>query len=279
MLCRRGASGDAYTAAMFEPLGPESLGALLAQADVGALGASALALFFVLGVVFVASGTQGFLGFGFGMMAMTGLTLSFDLVHAAGVVNVTGLLVNLGVFFALRGAILWGHLRWIAPAIAVGVVGGVFALGSFPAAGMVRLLGVTIVAIAAWNLVAPRLPRPRSRSVDVSVGVVSGVLGGAFNTGGPPLVAHLYSTDHATDRIKATIQALFMVIGLARIPIAAAQGLMAPAVFVDSALLMPVVLLGVATGVRLGRRVPAERFRRVAWFALGALGLMLAAGA
>lgn len=230
-------------------------------------------------VVFVASGTQGFLGFGFGIAAMTGLALSFDIVHSAGVVNVTGLLVNVGIFYSLRQHILWDSVRWIAPGVIAGVAIGVLALASIPGPGMVRVLGLTIVAIAAWNLVAPSLERPRSRGVDVAVGTISGVLGGAFNTGGPPLVAHLYSLPGPPERAKATIQTLFMVIGLSRMPIAASQGLMGRQVFVDSALLAPVVLLGLWCGVRLGRRVPPERFRRIAWIALGALGLLLAVGA
>ena len=41
--------------------------------------------------LFVASLVQGFLGFGFGIVAMTGLTVSHDLLHASGVVNLGGI--------------------------------------------------------------------------------------------------------------------------------------------------------------------------------------------
>ena len=59
---------------------------------------------FAAAAVIVTAGAlaQGFLGFGFAIVAMIGLTLSRDLLHAAGVVNLTGILVAGSVLMALR---------------------------------------------------------------------------------------------------------------------------------------------------------------------------------
>lgn len=229
-------------------------------------------------VLFLAAGVQGFLGFGFGIVAMTGLTLSHDLLHAAGVVNLTGMLVTGSVLFALRHRALWRRAGRILPGLLVGVVVGVTALRHLDRDIMVRALGVTVVAISAWNLLAPRLRPPSSRPLDLAVGFVSGALGGAFNTGGPPLVAHLYAMPEDPDAIKATVQALFLTVGVTRLPVAAAQGLMAPPIWRDALLAAPLVLAGLALGIVLGRRLGADHFRRAAWWALGALGLLLLAG-
>jgi uncharacterized membrane protein YfcA len=144
---------------------------------------------------------------------------------------------------------------------------------------MVRALGVTVVLISAFNLLAPALRAPASRAADLAAGFVGGLLGGAFNTGGPPLVAHLYARHEPPDVTKGTIQALFLSISLTRLPVAMAQGLMAPVVWRDAALAAPFVIGGFFVGLVLGRRLGAEHFRRVSWIGLGTLGLALLASA
>jgi uncharacterized membrane protein YfcA len=226
-------------------------------------------------ILAVAAATQGFFGFGFGIIAMTGLTLSADVVHAAGVVNVTGIALTGSLVLSLRRGVLWPVMARLLPPLLLGVAVGVLALGALDRAVLVRLLGATVVAIAAWNLVSPRLQHTESRAQDLVAGLLAGLLGGAFNTGGPPLVAHLYRRGEAPETLKATVQALFFTIGLSRLPIAASQGLMGASVWRDALLALPLVLAGSYTGLTLARRLPPERFRRAGWIGLGALGVAL----
>lgn len=235
------------------------------------------ALVVAASILALAALTQGFFGFGFGIIAMTGLTLSHDLVHAAGVVNLTGIALTGSLVWQLRRGVLWPVMRRVAPALLLGVLVGVTALRTLDREILVRALGLTIVAIAAWNLLSPRLRRGESRVQDVATGLLAGLLGGAFNTGGPPLVAHLYRRDEAPESLKATVQALFLTIGASRLPLAAGQGLMTAAVWRDAALALPFVVAGSYAGLALARRVPAERFRRACWIALGSLGVALLA--
>lgn len=225
--------------------------------------------------LFVASLVQGFLGFGFGIVAMTGLTMSHDLLHASGVVNLGGLALTSAALVTLRAHVMWGTALRIVPGILVGVLLGVAALKSLDREIMVRALGATVIAISAWNLLAPSLKMRESALRDGIVGLLGGLLGGAFNTGGPPLIAHLYRRPESPEAIKATIQVLFLTIGAARAPVAASQGLMTGPIWRDSALAIPFILVGLLLGIQLGRRVHADHFRRISWIALGALGLAL----
>ncbi len=221
--------------------------------------------------------TQGFLGFGFGIVTMSGLTLSHDLIHASGVVNLTGIALTSGYALRLRRQVLWPVLGRIVPGIVVGVAFGVQALRRFEAELMIRVLGATIVGVAAWNLARPAL-RPREAPLlDGAMGLLAGLLGGAFNTGGPPLIAHLYRRPETPGTLIATVQVAFLSIGLTRLPVAWSQGLMGPAVWQDALLALPAVFLGVWGGSRLAQRVSPEQFRRACWVGLGAVGLALLA--
>jgi uncharacterized membrane protein YfcA len=229
------------------------------------------------GVMGFAAALQGFLGFGFGILAMSGLALTQDVVHASGVVNLAGLLTTSAGVVRLRHAVMWPVVVRILPALMLGVLFGVTALRSLDGELLLRLLGVTIAAIAAWNLWTPRFAGRDSRAVDLGVGLLSGALGGAFNTGGPPLIAHLYRRPDSPDALRATLQTLFVAIGSTRLVTAASQGLFTREVLIDAAAAVPAVGAGLLLGLALGRRVSAARFRRASWAALGALGVVLVA--
>jgi uncharacterized membrane protein YfcA len=232
---------------------------------------------FAAAAVIVTAGAlaQGFLGFGFAIVAMAGLTLSRDLLHAAGVVNLTGIFVAGSLLLALRREVLWGPALRIIPGLLVGVVVGVTALASLERDFMVRMLGVTIIGISVWNLRTPTLQSGEAPIWDGVTGLLGGLLGGAFNTGGPAIVAHLYRRPDPPHALKATNQLIFFTMGLIRLPAASAQGMITTPIWTEASLLAPFVLAGLFIGIWLSRRVSPTQFRRASWLSLGAMGVAL----
>lgn len=228
-----------------------------------------------LAILLVAALLQGFFGFGFGIVAVSGLTLTQDLVHAAGVVNITGILITGWIALQLRGHLLRRlTLRMLPPAL-VGVLVGVTALQRIERDLMVSILGASILVISVWNLARPRLRSRESPWLDGTMALLGGLLGGAFNTGGPPLIIHLYRRPENPEALKATIQSLLLGMGLVRLPMAAAQGLLDESIWADAATTAPAVVVGVIIGIALARRIQPDRFRRACWIGLGLLGIGL----
>jgi uncharacterized membrane protein YfcA len=232
-----------------------------------------------LAILLAAALIQGFFGFGFGIVAMSGLTLTQDLVHAAGVVNITGILSISWVAFQLRQHLLRRLALRMLPPMLVGVLVGVTALRHIERDLMVSILGVSVLGISVWNLARPHLRPNESPRLDRAVALLGGLLGGAFNTGGPPIIIHLYRRPENPEALKATILWLFLAISLSRLPMAAAQGLIDESIWADAALAAPAVVAGVVIGVALARRIHPDRFRRACWIALGLLGIVLLVGA
>ncbi|MFQ5513589.1 MAG: sulfite exporter TauE/SafE family protein [Myxococcota bacterium] len=228
-------------------------------------------------VLFVAALAQGFLGFGFGIIAMSGLSLLLDPWQAAGIVNLTGLLQTGGLALWLRRKIAWDPLRRILPGAGVGIGVGLALLGQLPGPHLLRLLGVVIVGFALWHLGTRRprgMPSPRW---DLPVGFASGVLTGMFNTGGPPIVAHVYRRPDPPETLIATVQAIFVCSALIRLLVASSLGMLSGAAWRQALAWAVFVLVGVWGGRRLGRRLSAARFRRTSWIALAGIGLWLIA--
>lgn len=232
-----------------------------------------------LAILLVASLIQGFFGFGFGIVAMSCLTLTQDLVHAAGVVNITGMLGISWIAFQLRRHVMRRLVLRMLPPVVVGVLLGVTALRHLERDLMVSILGVSVLLISGWNLARPRLAPSESPRLDVGVALLGGMLGGAFNTGGPPIIIHLYRRPENPEAIKATILWVFLAISLSRLPIAVAEGLIDGPIWAEAAIAAPAVVAGAAVGVVLARRIPPDRFRRTCWIALGLLGVVLLVGA
>jgi uncharacterized protein len=226
-------------------------------------------------IVLFASFVAGFFGFGFGITATAGLSLGMDLVHASNVVNVASPFVTASLFWQLRAHVAWGSVRRIAPWLVAGVLAGVIALARVDGGLLVRILGAFVVAVSLWNLSAKPLRVPESTLGDAVAGGLSGLFGGAFNSGGPPLIAYVYSRSGTPDQLKATLQALFLCSTFARMAFASAQGVMTADVLWEAGIATPCAIAGQWVGNALSSRLSGERFRRSAWLGLLALGLVL----
>ena len=108
------------------------------------------------------------------------------------------------------------------------------------------------------------------------MGFSSGAIGGAFNTGGPPVVAYLYRRRDAPEVLKATVQFHFLVFTIIRLTSASAVGLIDGEIVRIALTIAPVIVAGAALGLALSRRISPERFRTASWAALGVMGVVLA---
>jgi uncharacterized membrane protein YfcA len=226
--------------------------------------------------LFVAGLVQGFLGFGYGILATGGLSLFQELQYSASIVNVTGLVTTGGLALALHRHSDWRMVRRLSPGIALGIIGGMYLLGNLDTRPLKLLLGVSIIAIAAWNLSTWRPRGVAPGWYDAPVSLVSGLFTGLFNMGGPPLLAHVYRRDATPDALRATIQMVLLISVSFRLVNAFASGMLTDAVWRASAIGVIASIFGAMCGLFLGRFVSRQRFQRATWLALVLFGVGIA---
>ena len=229
-----------------------------------------------LAILFLAAAAQGFLGFGFGIIAMGGLSLLQELQHSSALVNVTALVTTGGLALTLRRHADWRLVLRLAPGAAAGIAAGVYLLGALDARPLKLAMGVTIALISAWNLSTLRPGGQAAAWYDAPVSFVSGVFTGLFNMGGPPLIAHIYRRDEPPDMLRGTIQAVLLMSVIFRLLSASVGGMITGSVLHDAATGVVAAVAGATAGLLIGRRVSAERFRRASWTSLGLLGVGIA---
>eukprot|EP01051_Picozoa_sp_SAG22_P013034 SAG22_NODE_1416_length_4469_cov_3.239930_2_plen_160_part_00 len=105
--------------------------------------------------------------------------------------------------------------------------------------------------------------KPLGRHWGLPFGVMSGVLAGSLNEGGPPAVIYLSLRKWEKDYVKVGLQAYFLSIHAYSIPLMAANGILGQRHLRYDAIGMPAGFLGVAIGSAVYSRIDSGTFSRL----------------
>ena len=104
---------------------------------------------------------------------------------------------------------------------------------------------------------------------------MSGVLGGAFNTGGPPVVMYVGVQSWSKEDTVATLQGFFLSTCVLQISLFVVRGTVGLPQVKSAITLLVAALVGVAIGQFLFHRVNQARFRALLLGGIGILGCSL----
>ncbi len=233
----------------------------------------------VIAVFLLAAFVRAFLGFGNALVAMPLLALFLPPETATPLVAIMAM-VKVSIMLAQT----WRHIcfrnagRLIAGA-ALGTPLGLLFLKRAPESAVQLALAVIIFSFSAYCLLTPRLHRLQTDRGSWFAGFVAGVLGGAYNTNGPPVVVYGTMRGWSPERFRATLQGFFLATGAFILTGHALAGLWTRDVFRYAGLALPGVLI-VMFGCRpFAKKVPAGRFDKLVHSMLIVTALALAAKA
>jgi len=174
----------------------------------------------------------------------------------------------------------WRVIDWTAAwrlllASVLGIPCGLWLLKFAPSDTLKACLGAVLLSYSVFNLARPVLPRLRSPLVVYVCGFVAGVLGGAYNTNGPPVVLYGALAQWPPAQFRATLQGYFFPAAILICVAHAVSGLWSAKVFVMYGYALPVLLLGNFCGAQLAKRIDAARFTRILYGLLAALGALM----
>ena len=235
-------------------------------------------------VVLAASFTQGATGFGFGLLAMSVLPHLLGVRVAVPVVAVLGLAVCLVVLWRWRRHV---DGRKILPLLAGEVVGvplGVFFLIEVDERIVTATLGTILLAYGAGRLlVEARQARTPDRGEPgrrpgpgwgVLAGLFAGTIGGAFNTGGPPLILYATARRWSPAAFKANLSVVFLFNTVFQLTLLAARGALTPEIWRLDLIAFPAMAVGVGVGTVAAERLNATAFRRAGLALLVVFGVL-----
>jgi uncharacterized membrane protein YfcA len=226
-------------------------------------------------IVFFGVTVHSTLGFGVALICMPPLIAILGATSAAALVALFTIPLQLVIIWRYRHALT---LRPIAGLIVSSVVGapvGVLLLSILSEHTILTALGLFLIVYALYSLLNLRIPEIRHPAWALAFGLASGVLSGAYNAGGPPLVIFGTCRRWPPDQFKANLQALFTINSLIVIVAHLTAGHVDTLVLENTLVSLPVIAVGSALGFWLSRRVNEATFRRVVLVFLVLVGVRL----
>lgn len=181
---------------------------------------------------------------------------------------------------AWRGKADWAELRLLIPSALVGIGLGTLAFGVLPDRVVKGAVGLIAVAFALDRMLrrgraASAVAADRKRAFAWLCGTGAGFTSTLAHAGGPPVMIYLLSRKLPKQAFAATSVFFFAVINLAKLPFYLGLDLFNRDTLLMSAMLLPLVPIGVFAGMRLLARIPEKPFYLFATAALGLSGAKL----
>ncbi|MDD3554146.1 MAG: sulfite exporter TauE/SafE family protein [Deltaproteobacteria bacterium] len=229
-----------------------------------------------LAVVFVSTLVHAVFGFGSALVAMPLLAVSLGLSFATPFVALMCSAINL--ILAVR---YWKDVYWRA---AIQMVLGSFAgipLGLWLLKGLNEdllrfILGLVIAGNSLYALVKIEMPRLKGDGLAWLFGLISGTLGGAYNTNGPPVVIYGLMRRWPVLNFIATMQCYFLITGLLVLAWHGMSGLWTHGVLLLFVKSLPVILAALWFGRRVRHGLSnAGRVRYIHFFLIASGTLLM----
>jgi uncharacterized membrane protein YfcA len=137
------------------------------------------------------------------------------------------------------------------------------------------ILALIIVGFSLYCLYRPKLFSMKHEWAAYPFGFLSGILGGAYNSNGPPIVIYGTIRNWPPDRFRANLQSYFFPTNIVIIAGHGLGGLWTPPVGWYLLLSLPAILLSLWIGNHLNRMIPQGHFDRYIYILLILIGALL----
>jgi uncharacterized membrane protein YfcA len=161
----------------------------------------------------------------------------------------------------------------------VGIPLGLLFLRAAPEAIVEGVLGLVLAGLGLYNLVTPRLPALYGEKLAYVFGLIAGILGGAYNINGPPVVVYGAMRRWSAERFRATMQGYFLPTGMTILISHGLAGLWTPMVLKLYGYALPVIVIAVIVGGWVNKKIAGNRFHQVVYGFLVLMGVILIARA
>ncbi len=207
-----------------------------------------------IAITLIGAFTQRVSGFGFGIVVMIVLPFIFPTFgEATALAGLVSSISTTYIAIKYRKSIKWKLLIW--PLLAYVPINylAIWLVGELDTSVLKLALGAFLVVLSIYfAFFSERMHIKATPLSGMISGGLSGLLGGAFATGGPPMVVYMLSAsgDDKTMYI-ATVQCFFALTGYVSAIGRIANGLVTERVLI----LLPIAALGMALGNLIGGRV------------------------
>jgi uncharacterized membrane protein YfcA len=227
-------------------------------------------------IVFAAVFVQCLSGFGSALVAMPLLLPMLGPKGAGPLMALVSVVVQAILLVRYRRSLSLGAIWRLSLASVLMIPLGVFLAGFVSERAVFGILAAVLVGYSLYALLNLKLPAAEHQAWGFAAGAAAGLLGGAYNTDGPPVIVYGSCRRWSPAEFKSNLQGLFAVNTLVILSVHAAAGNLQAGIWWHLLAALPAVAVGAAAGLALDRFVNQELFRKITLWLLLVLGLRLA---
>lgn len=226
-------------------------------------------------ITFGASFIQRVTGFGFGIFAMTFLPYIMSAYTEANVLSsMLAMLLSLAVTLRMLREVHWKNL--IFPFIGSAVM-------TFITVNLMKgqgdsilklLLGIVLILLSIYFLLfSGKIHIRPTWYGGLIAGGLSGVLGGLFSMGGPPVVVYYMESEQDPKHYMATIQAFFTLSNIYSIGVKVSAGFVTRSVLICFAVGLIGMLAGLIVGSRVFDKLDGPKIKKAVYLIMALSGV------
>ncbi len=224
-----------------------------------------------------ASFIQRTTGFGFGIFIMT--MLPFLLPSYGEATTLSGLLAlttSAIVTIKSRKIITWRRLLPILFTFIIISSLSIFWLKRIDDGVLRQILGIVLIIISLYfAFFSKHIKISNGLSTQISMGTLSGLMGGFFAMQGPPAVLYFISSEPDKDHYMADVQCYFLLGNIAMTLVRAHNGFFTPTVGYGYLYGIGGLAIGTTLGAYVFRHIPGRIFRYIVYTYIGISGILI----
>jgi uncharacterized membrane protein YfcA len=214
-------------------------------------------------------------GFGDGLLAMPLLTLLFGLKTATPLVALVALVIAFTIVARHWRDIQFASAWRLIVSTLIGIPIGLFFLKGNFEKPMRIILALILILFSLFQLYKPRLMAFKNERLSFLFGFIAGILGGAYNTNGPPVVIYGTLRHWPPETFRATLQGYFISTNVLIVAGHGISGLWTSQVLIYFLFTLPVVFGAIWLGGYVHHRIPKGKFEIGIHLLLLFIGLFL----
>lgn len=234
-------------------------------------------LFVALTIIFSACLARSTFGFGEALIAMPLLTMVLGFQVAAPLIAMLSITVAAGILVYDWRRVPWAGTWRLVLSSLVGIPIGFYFLTSVPETAVNIVLAFVIITFSVYCLTKPDRLKLHSELTSPIFGLMAGILGGAYNTQGPPLVIYATLRQWSAENFRVALQGVFIPTSLVIVLGHVVLGRVTGDVLWLYALSLPLVVIALPLGKWLNRGAVSGHFTGWVHLMLIVIGLSLLA--
>jgi uncharacterized membrane protein YfcA len=225
--------------------------------------------------IFLAVFTQSLAGFGSALVAMALLPGIVGIQVATPLVALVAGFIEIFLLARYRSAFNLSSIWRVALASVIGIPLGVYALKNVDERTILGVLGAVISGYALYALLDLRLPKLQHPAWAFGFGFFAGLLGGAYNTSGPPVIVYGSCRRWLPAEFKSNLQGFFLLNSALVIASHLISHNITQVVLNNFLVSLPAIGVGLLAGISLDKYINPVVYRKVVLGLLVIMGLRL----